>query len=315
MAQYDVKTALLGAIIDYAGTFPPAALSLDKALQRAATFRREGKHPWIYKRVALPLDDLKKLNARMLYQAGADGSPWIFTALGSAVPSPAPSEFLRCVEWDLREIRRCQERWAEGPLTMQIVGYETKLPTLDRSQMEDYLSPALDRFAVLTGGNLTPYLEMPWEGEWSVRLSALTAILTAWCEENSESGVIPAIKVRTGGQFTPSPAQLAAVVSGCVAHGLRFKATQGLHATVTHGKDFGFVNLFVALALAPSVDVETIEQVLSCENESDFKWESNALLWKDHRLEIESIEAARRVHGGCFGSCSLDEPDEALEDT
>ncbi len=312
MTQYDVKKALLGGVIDYAGTFPPAALSLEKALERAATYRSRSAHPWLFGRVALPLEDIKKLHSRALYQAGADGSAWVFTALGNTASEPVASEFMRCVEWDVREIRRCRERWAAGPLRMEIVGYETKLPAvLERSQIDGYLVPALDRLLSLTQGDLIPYIEVPWEGDWAGRLSTLSASLSEWAEGKNEVSVHSAIKVRTGGSYVPTAAQLAAVISSCHAHGLQFKATQGLHSALTHGKDFGFVNLFFTLALASQVDATELEKCLVA---NDFVWEKNAISWGKHRLEIENIESARRRHGGCFGSCSLDEPDESLKE-
>lgn len=317
MNPYDVKTALLGGIIDYAGTFPPAALSLDKALQRAAYWRRESKHPWLYGRVALPLEDLKKLKSRALYQAGADGAPWVFTALGNAATKPEAAEFLRCVEWDVREIRRCRERWEEGPLRMDIVGYETKVPGgVNRKNLSDFLTPSLDRLVALDS-RLTPYLEMAWEDDWEGRLVGFSTVLSAWAEDQEGSGVVPAIKVRTGGAFTPSPEQLATVIEACVTHGLRFKATQGLHSCLTHGKDLGFVNLMLSLSFAQALGPDDfgkkqIAELLSVSDSQDIRWEKEQISWKSFSIETEAIEASRRRHGGCFGSCSLDEPDESL---
>lgn len=310
MNPTDVKIALLGGIIDYAGTFPPAALSLDKALQRASRWRVEGKHPWIYGRVALSLEMIKKLSPRALYQSGADGSAWVFTALGN----PDTAEFVRCVEWDLREIRRCQERWAGGSLRMDIVGYETKPPPdIDAAEFPR----ALDRLVALTAGTVTPYFEMAWENAWEKRLLGMATTLAHWTEDHTESGVVPAIKVRTGGAFTPSPEQLAKVIAACVAHGLRFKATQGLHSCLTHGKDLGFVNLMLALAFAQALGPgefgeKEIAECLRVAEPGDFRWAVNSIAWKNFEIETDAIEAARRRHGGCFGSCSLDEPDESL---
>ena len=75
MTEYHGKIALLGGIIDYAGTFPPAALPLHKALEKAATFRRTGKHPWLMGKIAYPLTEIRNLTPRLLYGAGADGAP------------------------------------------------------------------------------------------------------------------------------------------------------------------------------------------------------------------------------------------------
>jgi len=316
--HYDVKTALLGGIIDYAGTFPPAALSLEKALQRAATFRRGAKHPWLVGRVALPLDDLKKLSPKSLYEAGSDGSPWIFTALGRPVNSGDHAEFMRCIEWDIREIRRCQERWDGGSLRMEIVGYETKVPpSVGPTELDAFLSPGLERWASLATSEIIPYFEMAWEGDWEARLNGLTLYLSRWVEEHEEAKVRPALKIRTGGTFTPNAFQLATVISQTLSHGLKFKATQGLHSCLSHDKDLGFVNLMLALAFAQSLGTEgfrvkDIEACLMLTDPKELKWEKNGVTWGRYHIECEAIEAARRRHGGCFGSCSADEPDASL---
>jgi len=311
---FDVKTALLGGIIDYAGTFPPASLSLVQALQKAASYRKESAHPWLMGRVALTMDDLKKLSPRALYQNGADGSPWVFTALGNLVANDTPEEFTRCVEWDVREIRRCLERWHDGSVRMEIVGYEIKMPAeLEAVAVE----AALDRIVELMGWTLAPYVEMAWEGDWERRLYDLAMTLGRWREEGSDIGLIPAIKVRTGGIFTPSPEQLGEVITACVLRGLRFKATQGLHTCLTRGKDYGYVNLMLSLALAQSLGAETfgpakIAECLMVSNPREFIWDEDSITWNNFTIDVDTIEDARGRHGGCFGSCSLDEPDQSL---
>src|SRR4051812_10438588 len=129
MQGYDSRIALLGGVIDYAGTFPPAALSLEDALREAATYRREIKNPWLCCRMALPIADLKKITSKLLFDLGSDGTPFVFTALGSTVPDDcSPADFTRIIEWDLRELRRLNERGNASPCKYTAVAYETKLP-------------------------------------------------------------------------------------------------------------------------------------------------------------------------------------------
>ncbi len=321
MNPYSARIALLGSIIDYAGTFPPAALSLSAALARAATFRRESKQPWLMNKVALPLSEITKLTQDQLFKNGADGSPWLFTALGSAVTDP--DQYCAKVEWDLREIRRCNQRGLDAPCRVAIVAYESKPPLeeLEKAnggEVLDLIAPALDRLITVVGSRLDPYFEISLEGEWKARLDAVVSALVDWTESEPEAGIIPGIKVRTGGNLVPSVEQLAVVIRAITRSGLRFKATQGLHHAVTREASIGFVNLFAALTLAQALGEEkfSTEEIAACLGETDkrhFELGENHFAWRAHRLELEKIEGARRKHAGVFGSCSVDEPDESLQ--
>lgn len=317
--NYSSRVALLGGVIDYAGTFPPAALSLPEALKRAATFRQEGRHPWLMGRIALPVSDIKKLTAKWLYDSGADGSPWIFTALGSAPAGPAATDLIRAVEWDLRELRHYAARVGEGSLRLIIAGYELKLPpSSDREVIREFIRPLLDRFAAL-GPGTTPYFEVSLEADWRLRLESVADTMSHWCE-NAPEGMVPGIKIRTGGQTVPAPEQVAQVITACVSRGLRFKATQGLHEAMTHGASLGFVNLFGALSFAAAFGEEkfgnqTIADCLKAGSAKEFTLAGDEFAWKEFRLTSDEVEAARRRHAATFGSCSVDEPDESLAKT
>jgi hypothetical protein len=79
---YSAKTALLGQIIDYAGTFPPAALGLEAALKESASHEKELTQSWLYAKMTLALSDLKTLSAKKLHDAGNLSRPCLFSALG-----------------------------------------------------------------------------------------------------------------------------------------------------------------------------------------------------------------------------------------
>ncbi|MFM8312696.1 MAG: hypothetical protein ACKOA8_00250 [Deltaproteobacteria bacterium] len=320
---YDSKIALLGSTIDYAGTFPPAALSLEKAVFRAARWRKEGKHPWLMSKMVLPVADIKKLSASFLYDQSADGAPWLFAALGTPCQSELPHEFYKTVEWDLRELRRCREKWFYSSCRQDVISYETKLPSAilasqSHTKIYDFVSPVLERAGHLTSNELRDiFFEVSFEGEWKTSIENTARALVDWLDDNEDLDLIPGIKFRTGGAFIPSEAQLAEAISQVTRHGLRFKATQGLHHAVTHGKDFGFVNLFASLCLAQGYGADQFgsDQIQACLKESEsrnFQFKKESFHWRDFSMTNEEIEAARRSHGATFGSCSLDEPDEDL---
>ncbi len=322
MRLYGTKQALLGNCIDYAGTFPPAALSFDDALNEAATFRSELRHPWLYSKMALPMELLRGISAKTLSDHGSDGTPWLFTALGTPVPDDTDrSEFARILAWDLKEIGRFNRRGFESAFRHWTIAYETKLPEKGRvaSSKEEilhFMDAALARFS-MTPHAITPFFEVPLENQNGEKsLHHIADALLDWSTSHEESPV-PGLKFRTGGKQTPSTPSLAAAVLACTSRGLRFKATQGLHHAISGKSGFGFVNLFVSLAFAQALGEEKfgkrqVESCLDSSKPSDFSFGEATLKWKEYELEIEALEAARRKHGACFGSCSLKEPDEFL---
>jgi hypothetical protein len=322
MSQYNSKVALLSGVIDYAGTFAPASLPLPDALKKAATFRKTGKHPWIYSKVALPFPEIKKLDPGTLYHAGSDGAPWLFTALAAPFLDTNGNEFLRQVEWDLREIRRWNNRFQTTSLRMQIVSYEVRLsPDVTHKSkanlVHDFLAPALDRFVDLGGGTVVPFFEVSLEGNWKDGLRSTGEALNMWVHEMEETELVPGLKVRTGGTYLPSAEQLTAVVETVAGFRLKFKATQGLHRPISREKEWGFVNLFATLAFAQNMGSEKftrddIKRCLECSNAKDFQFAEEILKWDKFELKAEEIENARKEHGATFGSCSLDEPDQYL---
>jgi hypothetical protein len=69
MDSYSSKHALLSNVIDYAGNFPPAALPLDEAMNRAATFRKTARHPWLMGRLTSKWSDIKTFHPPRLFNS------------------------------------------------------------------------------------------------------------------------------------------------------------------------------------------------------------------------------------------------------
>ncbi len=316
MANYSSRQALLGSLIDYAGTFPPAALPLEKALIEAVSFRRKAHHPWLLSKIVVTIGDLKKLSPRGWFDAGSDGAPLPLTVIGSAVEKT--TDFERTLGFELRELRRFNEKFYDSSLRQRAVAYEARFP--DACPVESI--PAILKAALNTASgekelDLDIYIELPLDSDWQSRLARTTQTLAEWNEGKAGTGAA-GFKIRTGGKITPSPDQLSEILQATVTQGLRFKATQGLHHPISKPGDYGFVNLFGALCFAHALGLEAFDtQVISkCLQESDktaFRFEPDSFSWLDFRLTCEQIESARRRHAGTFGSCSLDEPDEFLQ--
>lgn len=317
--MFPSQQALLANLLDYAGTFPPARLSRDEALRCAATIRRQAQHPWLLARVVLPLTEIQALQPKLLFDLGADGTPWNFSALGGA--SSVPNQWNQEAEWELREIRAFNHRGSTGSLLLCISAVEKKLPDLEDEDRVAELSTLFWQSAdEILGDGVQPFLESGWKGNWRERLKVLCNSGADCTEDFQHSGLRPGLKFRTGGEYTPTPAELSFAAHQTVLHGFRFKATQGLHHALTRNTprlEYGFLNLFAALNLAQGLGVEAfglemIEACLTDENAGNFEFRSESFRWKNHELSVTQIEQARRLHAGTFGSCSFDEPDAEL---
>jgi hypothetical protein len=99
------------------------------------------------------------------------------------------------------------------------------------------------------------------------------------------------VKLRCGGEFTPTVEQVALVIAACRDAGVPFKCTAGLHHAVRHDGEHGFLNILAATA-APSGGIE-------------------AVLAEEDPAKLELDGADRSLFVG-FGSCSWREPVEDL---
>jgi hypothetical protein len=99
------------------------------------------------------------------------------------------------------------------------------------------------------------------------------------------------VKLRCGGEVTPTVEQVALVLAACREAGVPFKCTAGLHHAVHHDGEHGFLNILAAT----SVPSGAIESVLAEENGSN--------------LDLDGADRSLFVG---FGSCSWREPVDDL---
>jgi hypothetical protein len=132
-------------------------------------------------------------------------------------------------------------------------------------------------------------------------------------------------KIRTGGvvpQAFPAAKSVARFICACVAGGVRFKATAGLHHLVrgeyalTYEKDsptatmFGYLNVLLASAWAyRGASAEVLVQVLEERETSAFGLgQGGELCWRDACLTADEARAAHAHAMTGVGSCSFHEP-------
>ena len=295
--------ALLSNVVDYAGLFPPAELSLDESIRNYARYLHEPE-AWMLGRFICPAARLVELEG---YAAGLFtlASPLRVSALGRG--GKTADEFLAGFERDVESITTFKRKGG-GRVTVDVL--EVKLPPgagvafdFDSERLKLFFEPA------------------PGTEDW--RRSVAAAMDVAM-----NAGHGSGFKLRTGGveaSAFPTSDQVANAVVLARAKSLPIKFTAGLHHPIRHfnesvnAKMHGFVNVFVAGAMAYSSSsgpaqqpVEQLVAVLEDEDPTSFRFEEDALSWKDHRVKTEHVSLIRGHHVISFGSCSFDEPRDDL---
>jgi hypothetical protein len=276
---------LLHNSIDYAGLFPPAGLDMQASVANYAAYRA-GPDAWALGRFVLPASRLPEFTEALhplLSRSPAE--PWLLAALGG------PD-----LQSDLDLIRRFNDQ----NLPVRIDTVELKADTAEAIHDRMHWMPR----------HLQAYVEIPVSRDPARLLPAL-----------KQTG--GRAKVRTGGitrDAFPSPADLIRFISSCVAAGVPFKATAGLHHPVraeyrlTYSADsergvmFGFLNLFLATAfLAAGMDEKRAVQVLEEASATAFEVGESGIRWHGQHLTLDDLRRARQVIIS-FGSCSFTEP-------
>jgi hypothetical protein len=303
--------ALLAGVIDYAGLFPPAKLSLDEAIRNYARYRTEPE-AWMLGRFIMPAARLAELSPYVEELFG-EGPPLTVSALGRG--GPDSRAFLSALDQDLndiatfgaRHVGRAAVESYEAKFPADVLEWESELP------IAEWLGEASRRLAAL------PAFYEPTRGRFAVM--AAVAGLTRFNHWGRDSGTPPAgFKLRCGGtepDAIPTTDQIATVITACRAARLALKFTAGLHHPVrrldsglqkyTHG----FFNVFIAPIL-PHPDETSLRAVLKETNPDNFAFSDERLRWGDLTADVVQIEDARRDVVTSFGSCSFDEPRDDL---
>ena len=279
-----VRAALSG-LIDYAGLFPPAELSLDAA-QREYESARAGRHVWMLGRFIA--------RARQLPAASA-----AFAGPFSVIVEPGRDA--------LREVATCRASGAS---------IETLEIPLQRNIPADEIADAigkLDGDIAATGLHDLPiFLEVPRTERWPDLLSPAMETL-------ARAGL--GAKLRCGGvvaEAFPTVDEVVEFIAAANQAAVPFKATAGLHHPIRHRDPttgfmmHGFLNLLGAVALAPYSDRQTLRRIVAEEEPGAFSFDNAAFVWRAERVEIAELKAERREHFIAYGSCSFSEPVEDL---
>jgi hypothetical protein len=290
---------LLANLIDYAGLFPPAALTMEPTVKNYDAYRR-GEHAWLLARLVMPVARLAEFEAALaqLQSAGANSEPW-------KVTSPLGPN----IEADVAKILEFNRRHAAP------VGPAPAI-TIESVEMRAANAEEIRAAARLIPKELQAYFEISLSSDLESSLAAI-----------AEAGA--RAKVRTGGEapeMFPSGADLARFFTLCKAAGVPFKASAGLHRPVrglqrytykpesASGTMHGFLNVFLTAAMVrDGMGEQDAAQLLAEQTPEAFLWEDKGAAWRTHCIGNKQLSAARRSFCLTVGSCSFAEPLDNLK--
>ena len=282
---------LLRGIVDYAGLFPPASLTMSAAIAEYSA-HRASPEAWALGRFVLPaarLDEFETSAMKALPREAAQS--WALSALlGSDL------------EEDIERVERFNAR--HGDVRSGAV-------MVDTVELKAHGSRDIMRAGELLDRRFDTYIEIPANDENTAELVA------------AMSRTLAKAKLRTGGvtqDAFPSSVQVARFIVTCVRSEVAFKATAGLHHpwraeyALTYAPDaprgvmFGFLNVLLATALARSdASLPEIVDALEERDRNALTFDSDGIEWRRRSLSIFELQRARDSLVS-FGSCSFREP-------
>lgn len=287
----DALARLLDGVIDYAGLFPPANLSMGDAVDNYLKYR-SGSEAWIMDRFVCSsrrLGELQEVLAQRVFD-----EPVPVSVVGSS-----GGDWGEGLEFDANEMSQFVNGMGSKA---DIEAFEIRLP--DHDGMAQYLKD-LRAF-----NQVDVFCELPWDPAMDESLGLIA--------EEDWLGA----KARTGGleaSAFPSCDSLAGFLQQCVQLELGFKLTAGLHHPLRSYRGevgtrmHGFLNVLVATAMITAHDLSSKEAVaiLEAEDASGFCFDGQTLRSSDWHATLEDIEDARSLLMG-IGSCSVEEPIQDL---
>ena len=282
---------LLRAIVDYAGIFPPAKLSLQNAIADYLKYSQSSDN-WLLGNFVIPVSRLTELETLLVnrYSENKLLTPCSISAILSG-------------NWQ-SELQQVQT--FNNNNNLKITAVEFKPLSLGEIQQAiNHIPKGIETF---------------WEIPLDENLENYLAILK---KANK------AAKIRTGGlsaQSFPDVERLCQFIFASAEAQVPFKATAGLHHALAGNyevnyqeKNFfanmqGFLNLSILAALVYGQKL-TRKGALTILQESfstNFKFQEENIIWQNHNLSLTELQKSRKCFFRSFGSCSFQEPLDEL---
>lgn len=284
--------AFLTGIIDYAGLFPPARLTMDDAVREYARYR-QSEDKDLLGRFILPSSRLDEFSSASRSFLSTDGSAhWHLSAIvspGNDADIDAISEF----------------------------NAEQSGIAVDAIEMPVHSESEIEWAATHFGKSFALFLEPQLAADCDALLGSIA---------KSQSNA----KLRTGGvvpSAIPHAALVLRFIDSCARLNLPFKATAGLHHAIrghyplTYERDaprgvmFGYLNVFLVAAFRRAGLAQPyLLELLQEGDASSIKFDDAGVTWRGNVVDSQCLAETRKSLAVSFGSCSFTEPvDEARQ--
>ena len=290
-APLESVRVLLADAIDYAGLFPPSAVSMSEAVLNYATYRNSN-YAWMLGRFVTPTARLDEFYEHAADFTAREGQVWRVAAVAGE---------------DIIETIR----------TIKLFNQKAERAVVDVVEVKANSTSKILNTVAAMSAEITAYFELPLDE----RLPELVATL-------SEQG--QRAKIRTGGvtpDAFPPAAAIVRFVRCCLGANVPFKATAGLHHPIRcfrpltyeedsiMGRMHGFLNLFLMTGFArEGFRPSFLEELMEEEFGEVFTFSQHSIAWRqEYTLNLFQIENLRKFGIQSFGSCSFDEPVEDLQ--
>lgn len=282
-----VRTLLAGAI-DYAGLFPPSAVSMPEAVLNYATYRNSN-YSWMLGRFVVTAARLEEfVDAAGDFISRDGGNAWrLSVVIGGDVTAA------------INQVKDFNATYGPGVVC-------------DTLEIKAESKGMIENTVASIPADVTAYFELSLDEE-------LPDMIVNLAIQGQRA------KIRTGGVTAdafPAARDIVRFVRACLAANVPFKATAGLHhpircfrpltyeANSVEGTMHGFLNLFLMTGFAREGYRPTLlEDLMEEEFDEVFAFSDNSVTWReDHTLNLWQIDALRKKGIQSFGSCSFDEP-------
>lgn len=295
--------ALLTQLVDYAGLFPPAKLAMPDAVRTFAR-HRAGTHAWALSRFIVP--------ATRLDEFSAAAGPFVPDLPQGEQSPPEPWSLAVLIDGRLPEVLEQIDRFnsaheanGTGHKHAHNAVVDTVEIKVDKPETIDYAMEQLPE-------ELYPFFELPIDADFRGFATAL-------------AGTGNGAKMRTGGvvaEAFPPAERIADFLLAMHAADVPVKFTAGLHHPLRSSQPMtydagsacttmhGFVNAFAAAAFLHGLQIkrDTLLAILTETGPTAFRFQDDAMYWRELKITTEAVAAARENFAICFGSCSFDEP-------
>jgi hypothetical protein len=288
---------LLAGVVDYAGLFPPAALDMDAATAAYASYITDPANAMLG-RFVVPVVRLREFDdcAASLLPRGAPSDPWRLSAL----PGPdLTADIGLALKFNCRH-------WNESEIGHAVI---------DTLEIKAFIPDEISAATSIMPRQFAPFFEIPITDDPALLVDAIR-----------RGGGFA--KARTGGvtpNAFPDANNVARFMIRCRDARVAFKLTAGLHhplraeyrltydANAQCGMMFGYLNMFVAAALAwDGADEGIVLGALVSQSPSDFTFSDDEIAFRDRLVSLDVVRDARRNFVISFGSCSFREPVDEL---